>query len=204
MYNNTPRFHCDTLQKQKTFVYKLRMPARGSAFDFSIAGDALEQHRIQLERNLQQTADISLHLSSTPDESDVELPRHISDPHSHSYSGMASFDIHRSRDGFDADETGHYQPWSMRTGDEEEGIPAYGETLSTVAHHASHLTLTAGLGGRGGGRRDASMSGAEYDPDRPVNAMAAGIASNARRYADMDSTKSKHYVGRLHRCTQAH
>lgn len=169
------------------------MPNRGSAFDLSIAGDELEQHRIQLERNLQHTADISIHLSSNHDESDVEMPRHISDPHSHSYSAMASFDIHPSRDGFDGDENSHYQPWSMRTGDEEEGIHPFGETLSTAAHHASHLTLTAGLAGRGG-RRDTSVSGVEYDPDRPVNAMVAGIASNARRYADPDSTRSRHHV----------
>ena len=69
------------------------MSVRGSTFDFSIAGDALEQHRILLEKNLQHTADISLHLSSTQDDSEVEQPRHISDPCSRLYSGKASFDI---------------------------------------------------------------------------------------------------------------
>ena len=57
---------------RKTFVQPLRMSVRGSTFDFSIAGDALEQHRILLEKNLQHTADISLHLSSTQDDSEIE------------------------------------------------------------------------------------------------------------------------------------
>lgn len=164
------------------------MPARGSTFDFSIAGDEQEQHRIQLEKNLQHT-DLSLHLSSTPDESDVEFPRHISDPHS--FSGMASFDYHNSRDAFDGGENSHYQPWSLRADDDEEGIHPFEGTMSTAAHHASALTLSAGLGGRGA-RRDASMSGAEYDPDRPVKGIVAGI--DTRRYVEPDSTKSRHYV----------
>lgn len=163
------------------------MPARGSTFDFSIAGDEQEQHRIQLEKNLQHT-DLSLHLSSTPDESDVEFPRHISDPHS--FSGMASFDYHNSRDAFDGGENSHYQPWSLRADDDEEGIHPFEGTMSTAAHHASALTLSAGLGGRGA-RRDASMSGAEYDPDRPVKGIVAGI--DTRRYVEPDSTKSRHY-----------
>ena len=50
----------------------------GGHIDVSIRGDELEQHRIQLENNLMHT-DLSLHLSSTPDDySDVEYPRHAS------------------------------------------------------------------------------------------------------------------------------
>ena len=112
---------------------------------------------------------------------------------------MASFDIRRSRDGFDPDETGGYQPWHMRPEDEEEGIYPFGEPMSTIAHHASHLTLTAGLGGGRGARRDVNMSGAEYDPDRPVNAMVASIASNARRYTETEPLKSKRQVRRRRR-----
>ena len=71
--------------------------------------------------------------------------------------------------------------------------------MSTIAHHASHLTLTAGLGGGRGARRDVNMSGAEYDPDRPVNAMVASIASNARRYTETEPLKSKRQVRRRRR-----
>ncbi|KAI0078207.1 hypothetical protein K474DRAFT_1697183 [Panus rudis PR-1116 ss-1] len=157
------------------------MPSRRTAFDLSIVGDEQEQHRIQLEQNLQHT-DLSLHLSSEPDHSEIEYPRHYSDPASFS-AGFASFD-HHSRD-----EPSHYQPWSLRTDDDEEGISPYaGATMSTAAHHASALTISAGLGGRGT-RRDTSVSGAEYDPDRPVRGVVAGMAS--RRYVDQDRTGSK-------------
>ncbi|TCD64523.1 hypothetical protein EIP91_003990 [Steccherinum ochraceum] len=145
------------------------MSRRGSTIDFSIIGDALEEHRIQLEQNLQQT-DISLHLSSPRnDYSDVENPRHLSDPYS--FSGIASFD--RSREAL---ESPSHRPWSYRAMDEDEGYNTYaGETISTAAHHASALTLSAGLGGRAG-RRDVSLSGAEYDPDRPVQNIMAGMS----------------------------
>jgi hypothetical protein len=66
--------------------------------------------------------------------------------------------------------------WSYRTADEDEGVNPYGgETMSTAAHHASAITLNAGLGGGRGARRDISMSGAEYDPDRPLNQIMAGV-----------------------------
>ncbi|THH31182.1 hypothetical protein EUX98_g2995 [Antrodiella citrinella] len=139
--------------------------------EFNIIGDAVEEHRIQLEQNLQQT-DISLNLSSPRyDHSDIEHPRHISDPHS--FSGIASFD--RSREAMENPSDGLHRPWSYRATDEDDGYNPYaGETMSTAAHHASALTLSAGLGGRGG-RRDISLSGAEYDPDRPVQGIMAGM-----------------------------
>ncbi|PSS06838.1 hypothetical protein PHLCEN_2v3557 [Hermanssonia centrifuga] len=121
--------------------------------EYSIRGDPLEQHRIRgdpLEQHRIQLehglqhTDLSLHLS-TGDYSDVEFPRHNS-----------------SRD---------HDPWSYRTDDDG---PYIADTISTAAHHASALTLSAGLGGRGA-RRDISVSGAEYDPDRPV----PGIHSSA-------------------------
>ncbi|KAH8104479.1 hypothetical protein BXZ70DRAFT_1075478 [Cristinia sonorae] len=145
------------------------MSRRGSTLELSILGDATEERRIQLEQNLQQT-DLSLHLSSPRNDfSDIEHPRHISDPYS--FSGAISFD--RSREGFVSPT---HQHWSYRGIEDDEGYNPYaGETISTAAHHASALTLSAGLGGRGA-RRDISLSGAEYDPDRPVQGIMAGMS----------------------------
>jgi len=68
--------------------------------------------------------------------------------------------------------------WSYRSGEDDEEIHPFvgGETISTAAHHASALTLSAGLGGRGE-RRDVSLSGAEYDPERPLQDLIAGIGT---------------------------
>ncbi|KAI0086584.1 hypothetical protein BDY19DRAFT_960654 [Irpex rosettiformis] len=153
--------------------------------EISIQGDELENDRIQLEHDLQQT-DISLHLSSAHEDndySDVEYGRHNSGP---AFHGFASFD-HHSRDHFDpADDQSHYNAWSYRTMDEDESISPYnGRTMSTAAHHASALTLSAGLGGRGS-RRDVSLSGAEYDPDRPLQGIIAGFG-NRMSGLDADS-----------------
>ena len=149
-----------------------RTPLR---FDISIAGDEQEQSRVQLEKNLLHT-DLSLHLSSTHDDYSVENPRHQSSV-SAPFSAFDSID--RSRDALDMDE-GLSQPhaWSYRTGEDDEGIHPFagGVTLSTAAHHASALTLSAGLGGRGE-RRDVSLSGAEYDPERPLQDLIAGIGT---------------------------
>ncbi|KAI0366932.1 hypothetical protein BV20DRAFT_971239 [Pilatotrama ljubarskyi] len=164
------------------------MSRRSSGFDFSIHHDELEQQRVQLEHNLQHT-DLSLHLSSPDDDSDVEYPRHNSVP-SPPYSAFASFD-HRSGDDFDPHEQSRVHAWSYRTVDAEEGHNTYAaETLSTAAHHASALTISAGLGGGRGGRRDLSLSGAEYDPERPLHGIVAGIAGRVKGF-DANSTKSK-------------
>ena len=164
------------------------MSVRSGSLEFSIRGDELEQNRIQLEQNLQHT-DLSLHLSSTPDDSDVEYPRRNSGPEN--FVGFASFD-HISRDNFDPDES-HFHAWSYRTADDENGINPYeGRTISTAAHHASALTLSAGLAGRGS-RRDVSMSGAEYDPDRPLTGIIPGFGTRIPGI-DGDSTRSRHLV----------
>ncbi|KAI0819182.1 hypothetical protein BC628DRAFT_1333636 [Trametes gibbosa] len=165
------------------------MPRRAAALDFSIRHDELEQQRVQLEHNLQHT-DLSLHLSSSPgDYSDVEYPRHNS-AHSPPYSAFASFD-YRSGDDFDPHEQSRFQPWSYHTADAEDGAHTYAaETLSTAAHHASALTISAGLGGGRGGRRDLSLSGAEYDPERPLHGIVAGIAGRLKTL-DANSTKSR-------------
>jgi hypothetical protein len=158
-----------------------------SALELSIRGDDLEHDRIRLEHNLQYT-DLSLHLSSSasvatdnerPSDGEpesVEFGRHHSGP-SNMGGGFRSFD-----DGLEGQS--HLYAWSYRTDADEDGVNPYGtDTLSTAAHHASALTLSAGLGGRGA-RRDVSVSGAEYDPERPLQDMIAGIGS---RLSALDS-----------------
>ncbi|KAF9474531.1 hypothetical protein BDN70DRAFT_996996 [Pholiota conissans] len=172
----------------------MKRHSRGSAFvDLSIHGDELEADRIQLEHNLQNT-ELSFHLSSASEDdhypphrhdSSLEYPRHISEP---SIPDFPSFS-HRSRDNFGDEENSHLRGWSYRTGDDDEGINPYGgETQSTAAHHASALTLTAGLGGGRGARREQSLSAAEYDPERPLHAMIAGVNS---RHSMFDTDPSK-------------
>ncbi|KIJ60268.1 hypothetical protein HYDPIDRAFT_117349 [Hydnomerulius pinastri MD-312] len=150
------------------------MARKSSHYEFSIPGDELEHHRIQLEHNLQNT-DLSLHLSSVPDsqdgdsESAVEYPRHNSVPEQ--FPAFASFE--QSRENFDLDGHSHLHAWSIH---DDEGINPYdGQTMSTVAHHASAVTISAGLGR--GGRREPSISGAEYDPERPLQDIMAGMES---------------------------
>ncbi|KAF9267567.1 hypothetical protein L218DRAFT_1074297 [Marasmius fiardii PR-910] len=151
-----------------------------------IKGDHIENDRIQLEHNLQNT-ELSIRLSSQDDFDDsIEYPRHNSGPSP--FNDFGSF-IHRSGDHFDGDIP---NAWSYRTGDDDEGVHPYGgETMSTAAHHASALTLTAGLGGNRGVRRDVSLSGAEYDPDRPLHAMIAGVDSKLSIF-DADPSRSKY------------
>lgn len=139
--------------------------------EFSIPGDELEQHRIQLEHNLQNT-DLSLHLSSVPDDDagdneSLEFPRHDSAPEH--FPAFPSFDRH-SRENMDLDAS-HIRAWSIH---DDEGINTYDvRTMSTAAHHASAVTITAGLGR--GGKREPSISGAEYDPERPLQDIIAGM-----------------------------
>ncbi|KZV76266.1 hypothetical protein PENSPDRAFT_741426 [Peniophora sp. CONT] len=172
-----------------------------SAFDYSIAYDDGERSRAALERNLQNT-ELSLHLSSHPSEDySVEFPRHNSGPQP-SFSNFRS--IEYSYDGEhdgQHDESSHVNAWSYRTLDEEEGITH--PTMSTAAHHASALTISAGLGGRAGHRRreDISLSGAEYDPERPLDHLVANLSA-----LDADDTRSRtqnHYEQRPQRQTRA-
>jgi hypothetical protein len=162
-------------------------------FDISIVGDEQEQSRIQLENNLLHT-DLSLHLTSTThDDYSVENPRHhpgVSAP----FSAFNSMD--HSRDVLDMDDgLSQLHAWSYRTGEDDEGgiHPFVGsETLSTAAHHASALTLSAGLAGRGD-RRDVSLSGAEYDPERPLQDLIAGVGTQFNLY-DSEKAPSHHAV----------
>ena len=155
-----------------SFLCDTPMSKKSAQLDFTIPGDELEHHRIQLEHNLQNT-DLSFHLSSVPDEAEgdnesVEYPRHHSSPSP--FPGFASFD-HHSRENFDYDGHSHLHPWSIH---DDDGVNPYSaETMSTVAHHASAVTITAGLGRNP--RREPSVSGAEYDPDRPLQDIIAGM-----------------------------
>lgn len=150
------------------------MAAGQGSLDVSIHGDDLETQRIQLERNLQHT-DLSFHVSAPSDaledDDTVEHPRH--GPVGSPVIGFISFE-RSSRDHFDMDDPDNLHAWSYRAGDNEESINPYsGRSLSTAGHHASAVTLNAGLGALLE-RRDVSLSGAEYDPDRNVEDLLAG------------------------------
>jgi hypothetical protein len=164
------------------------------ALEFSIHHDELEAHRIALENNLNQT-DLSLHLSSAASAASdaehdyeppsVEYPRHASHPSP--LGGFRSFDASHVHDG--------PAGWSYRTHDDED-IPYDGQSISTAHHHASAVTLNAGLGGRASRRHhtaDISLSGAEYDPERPLTAMIAGMGS---RLSALDASSRKYPVRR--------
>jgi hypothetical protein len=139
-----------------------------------IRGDDVEQYRRQLETN-PIINDISLPLS------DVEYPRHNSVP---DHDEFVSFD--------------HSHPWSYRTGDDEGGLNPYtGMTVSTAAHHASALTLSAGLGNGRNARSELSISGAEYDPERPVQDILAGANSRHSLFAS-EASKSRDSVSLRH------
>ncbi|KAF6741445.1 hypothetical protein DFP72DRAFT_1037363 [Ephemerocybe angulata] len=174
----------------------MKRHAKGPAPNVYIARDELEQGRRQLENRLKSTASIPAPPLASDDEdvyhyhsqnSSVEMGRHGSEPMG--YPDFPSF-AHRSREHF-AEEDSHMQiGWSYRTGDDDDGVSPYGgEAMSTAAHHASAVTLTAGLGGGRGARRDVSMSGAEYDPDRPLNQIMAGVG---RMSMFDDPSRSKH------------
>ncbi|KAF8552741.1 hypothetical protein OG21DRAFT_1511060 [Imleria badia] len=166
--------------------------------EFSIPGDELEQHRIQLEHNLQNT-DLSLHLSSEQDDNagdneSLEYPRHGSAPDH--FPAFASFDRH-SRDNLDLDAS-HIRAWSIH---DDEGITPYDvRTMSTAAHHASGVTITAGLARSG--RREPSISGAEYDPERPLQDIIAAChassdAEDAERSQDISRPKLSETLQRV-------
>lgn len=145
-----------------------------TVLDLSIRGDEIEEERVRLERSLQKN-ELSF------EDYSVEYPRHN--------SGPAPFDgsfIRRPADNSDF-------PWSYRSGDDlEDGISLHnGNTVSTAGHHASALTLSAGLGSRKASRRGSSVSAAEFDPDRPVNDMV-GRADSKLSMFDLDLSKSRY------------
>lgn len=131
-----------------------------------IRGDRLEQSRIRLERDIDNNIPSPPSMSSGnptdvdyDDISSVDFARHNSHP-------QASFHSFEHLSHLDSD-------FYSRHGDDDSIAldPDLGHTMSTAAHHASALTLSAGLRGRSTyhhtpGR--ASSSGAEFDPERPL------------------------------------
>jgi len=165
------------------------MKSTTPSLDFRICGDKLEQDRIELEQNLLHT-DLSLHLSDTDDGSSVEYPRHNSGPHP--FHNFDSFEPHAcgypERDSYGFLHHSFYR-------DDDGGINPYaGETVSTAAHHASALTLSAGLAGRAG--RNISSSVAEYDPDRPLQDIIIGT-NDKLHLLDDDPSKVDYNVSQL-------
>ena len=172
------------------------MKGQSAGMSFEICGDEQEKHRIELEHNLQNT-EFSFHVSTDDErglprrrqiDSSVEYPRHMSEPSLAEYPSFA----HRSREHSMGDDMhSPHHAWSHRTGEDEDGVSPFGaETMSTAAHHASAVTISAGLGGgRTARTRDPSLSGAEYDPDRPLHAMISGVN------VDPDLLKSKQVRG---------
>ena len=154
--------------------------------EFSIIGDEQERHRIQLEYNL-QNKDLSIDLLSSQDDHSLEYPRHAErsrSPFSHRSFGHHDHSV---------DDPSQVNPWSYRTvdDDEENGVNPYaGESLSTAAHHASAVTLNAGLGPR---RGDDTRSGAEFDPERPLQHIMAG-AERLSMFGNNTTSKSLHNV----------
>lgn len=156
--------------------------------EMSIVGDEEEQQRIELEHNLQDLS-IQLSLSAPSSASDAEAPRRRSmfnggesetslelefprhNPHPRDVSifdGHAS--VHPFSSGQDYDNS--YNHFSRQSFDDEYAGPYHGHTKSSMAHHTSAVTLSAGLKPhrrRGSYIGDASLSGAEYDPDRPLD-----------------------------------
>ncbi|TDL17613.1 hypothetical protein BD410DRAFT_883210 [Rickenella mellea] len=127
----------------------------------------------------------------------LEYPRHDPNPH-HGSIFLAhgpAIPADRSHIDYEVDS----QMYSYRTAENEDGIQPYGgDTMSTVAHHASALTLRAGLVGKGATRRtrtfgdDVSLSGAEYDPDRPFERVMKGIIQDTSMFgADSERFKPR-------------
>jgi len=153
---------------------------------FNIVGDEQERHRILLEHNL-QNKDISIDLLSSQGDYSLEYGRHAE--RSRSPFSYRSF-VHHDN-SVDQSPT---NPWSYRTVDDDDdnGVNPYiGESLSTAAHHASAVTLNAGLGPR---RGDDTRSGAEFDPERPLQNIMAG-AERLSMFANNTTSKSMHKVG---------
>ena len=101
------------------------------------------------------------------------------------------------------DDQSQVTPWSYRTvdDDDENGVNPYaGESLSTAAHHASAVTLNAGLGAR---RGDDTRSGAEFDPERPLQNIMAG-AERLSMFGNNTTSKSIHNVSFLLMCLFRH
>ncbi|KAF8755017.1 Centrosome microtubule-binding domain of Cep57 [Rhizoctonia solani] len=142
-----------------------RLGLRHAPAEPVIGFDPQEEERIRLE---QEIGGLSIDLEHSSSSLSLEYGRHGAP--SPRFEGVASFarydsDLERSRDASIRRST-RYQ--SFRADDSYDG----GQTQSTAAHHASAVTVGAGLG-YGNGTRPLSRagSGAEYDPDRELTSM---------------------------------
>lgn len=175
----------------------------------SIIGDEEEQHRIELEHNLQDLS-IQLSLSTPSSASDVgatDVPQSL-----HAGGSESSFELEQARHNphprdisiFDGQASAYpfgsvrgqdysFNYFSHHSFDDEDATPYHGHTKSSMAHHASAVTLSAGLRPQrhrnpyGG---DASLSGAEYDPDRPLDNVLNGMA-NDLSMLNMDTPRAQ-------------
>ncbi|KAF8333529.1 uncharacterized protein EI90DRAFT_3121870 [Cantharellus anzutake] len=148
---------------------------RGRHTDWSIPGDEQENERIRLEQEMiSRVADLTFDNTSTHStESSVEYPRHLQPndgPYPPPLDVFPTFSLREPHDfsQFIPDDTEHSAP-NLRSFQHtiDDSAMTTGETLSTAQHHASAVTLGAGLGGALG--RTPSRSGiAEFDPDRPL------------------------------------
>ncbi len=144
--------------------------------DWSIPGDEQENQRIQLEQEMMsRVAHLAFDNTSTHStESSVEYPRHR-EPHDGPYSPHAdafpSFSMHEPDDlsQLVQDDNEHIEP-NLRSFQHtaDDSAMNTGETLSTAYHHASAITLGAGLGGGAFGRTPSRTGFSEFDPDRPL------------------------------------
>lgn len=155
-----------------------------------IRGDRLEQSRIRLERDIDNNIPSPPSMSSDnppdvdhDDISSVDFARHNAYPH-------ASFHSFEHLSHLDSDFYSRHDEDSIALD------PDLGQTMSTAAHHASALTLSAGLRGRNHTTGRASPSGAEFDPERPLqdildNKIADGISLfDATRRSKSKSVRS--------------
>lgn len=128
----------------------------------------MEQSRIRLERDIDNNipppppmeSDIKFD-DDNDDVSSVDFARH----NSHQHPSFHSFERPSHLDS----------DFYSRHGDDSIALdPDLGQTMSTAAHHASALTLSAGLRGRANYNQTSgrtSPGGGEYDPDRPLQAI---------------------------------
>ena len=149
---------------------------RGRHIDWSIPGDEQENERIRLEQDMMsRVAHLAFDNTSTHStESSVEYPRHREShdgPYSPHLNAFPSFSMreHRDLSQFVQDDNEH-TALNLRSFQHtaDDSAMNTGETLSTAQHHASAITLGAGLGGGGFGRTPSRSGITEFDPDRPL------------------------------------
>lgn len=134
-----------------------------------IPGDHQEHSRIRLERDIDNNIPSPPSMSS-PDVSSVDFARH-----NEHFSHLDSDFYSRHEDSLALD-------------------PELGQTMSTAAHHASALTLSAGLRGRSCTTGRVSQ---EFDPERPLQDMLNSRIADGISIFDATKSKSRNEVHTL-------